>query len=312
MVIGITATLNEADGFQRVNVEYIARIAQAGGTPLLITPVPGGAETNAELARDIIEHVDGLVLSGGGDIHPRHYVQPGLSDEPFPAGSDAEFELISCETSSSSVKPRLKCGSPECARILAEGGECGTLSPITLDAGSTTLDGRTIATGVAATTPGLGGLLAVCEERDGLELELARLAHERGIPTLGICRGMQVMNVALGGSLYRDLLSCGVTDFQHRQEPPYERTVEKLRIVEGSVLASILGTCGDHEVNTMHHQAVHRIAPALAIGARAYDGVIESLEDRNHPFYLGVQWHPEYLDEYAALFEALVGATRSE
>lgn len=311
MIIGITATLNEADGFQRVNVEYIARVARAGGTPLLITPVPGGAEANAELAHRVIDHIDGLLLSGGGDIHPRHYVQPGLSDEPFPEGADAEFELISCETSSSSVKPRLKCGSPECARVLAEGQTCGLASAITADAGSTTLDGREVPTGVAATTPGLGGLLAVCEERDGLELELARLAHERGIPALGVCRGMQVMNVALGGSLYRDLISCGVTTFQHRQEPPYECAVEKLRIVEGSMLASILRTDGTHEVNTMHHQAVHRIAPALSIGARAEDGVIESLEDRNHPFYLGVQWHPEYLDEYAPLFDALVKATRS-
>ena len=74
MIIGITTTLNEADGFQRVNVEYINRVAATGAVPILLTPIAGGAEANREHARHVIELVDGLLITGGGDVHPRYYV----------------------------------------------------------------------------------------------------------------------------------------------------------------------------------------------------------------------------------------------
>lgn len=115
--------------------------------------------------------------------------------------------------------------------------------------------------------PCLDGLLAVCEDRDGFELELARLAHERSLPTLGICRGMQVMNVALGGSLYRDLYNCGVTEKQHRQNPPYYGISHKVTIAKGSLLESVVSASGDFEVNSMHHQGVDHVAPALLVAA---------------------------------------------
>lgn len=138
--------------------------------------------------------------------------------------------------------------------------------------------------------------LAVCEDRDGFELELARLAHERSLPTLGICRGMQVMNVALGGSLYRDLYNCGVTEKQHRQNPPYYGISHKVTIAKGSLLESVVSASGDFEVNSMHHQGVDHVAPALLVAARSEDRVVEAVEDPAKPFFLGVQWHPEYLD----------------
>lgn len=71
VIIGITTTLNEADGFQRVNVEYINRVAATGAVPILLTPIAGGAEANREHARHVIELVDGLLITGGGDVHPR-------------------------------------------------------------------------------------------------------------------------------------------------------------------------------------------------------------------------------------------------
>lgn len=74
MIIGITTTLNEADGFQRVNVEYINRVAATGAVPILLTPIAGGAEANREHARRVIDLVDGLLITGGGDVHPRYYV----------------------------------------------------------------------------------------------------------------------------------------------------------------------------------------------------------------------------------------------
>lgn len=171
------------------------------------------------------------------------------------------------------------------------------------------LDGRDVlsATG-RPPIPCLDGLLAVCEDRDGFELELARLAHERSLPTLGICRGMQVMNVALGGSLYRDLYNCGVTEKQHRQNPPYYGISHKVTIAKGSLLESVVSASGDFEVNSMHHQGVDHVAPALLVAARSEDRVVEAVEDPAKPFFLGVQWHPEYLDRHHGLFNALAAA----
>ena len=174
------------------------------------------------------------------------------------------------------------------------------------------LDGRDVlsATG-RPPIPCLDGLLAVCEDRDGFELELARLAHERSLPTLGICRGMQVMNVALGGSLYRDLYNCGVTEAQHRQNPPYYGISHQVTIAKGSLLESVVSPSGDFEVNSMHHQGVDHVAPGLLVAARSEDRVVEAVEDPAKPFFLGVQWHPEYLDHHHGLFNALAAAANS-
>lgn len=173
------------------------------------------------------------------------------------------------------------------------------------------LDGRDVLTASdRPPIPCLDGLLAVCEDRDGFELELARLAHERSLPCLGICRGMQVMNVALGGSLYRDLYNCGVTEEQHRQQPPYCELCHTVTIAQGSLLESVVGTAGTFEVNSMHHQGIDHVATGLLVSARASDRVVEAVEDPSRRFYLGVQWHPEYLDRHRGLFSALVDAAR--
>jgi len=119
---------------------------------------------------------------------------------------------------------------------------------------------------------------------------------------------MQVMNVALGGSLYRDLYNCGVTEKQHRQNPPYYGISHKVTIAKGSLLESVVSASGDFEVNSMHHQGVDHVAPALLVAARSEDRVVEAVEDPAKPFFLGVQWHPEYLDRHHGLFNALAAA----
>lgn len=178
----------------------------------------------------------------------------------------------------------------------------------------------------------------VFDGRDALELELARLAHERDLPTLGICRGMQVLNVALGGTLYQDVHACGLTDAAHQQKPPYDVVRQRVDIAPGSVLDRVLcdgagegmvpgckaGWPASLEtswegiapaphsllVNTMHHQASACVADPLQVSAVSGDGLVEGLEDPSRRFYLGVQWHPEYLDDNVPLFEALVAAAK--
>jgi putative glutamine amidotransferase len=139
-------------------------------------------------------------------------------------------------------------------------------------------------------------------ERDALEFQLLEWALADGLPVLAICRGIQVLNVALGGSLYQDLPSeyhPGVAHDQSATEPPVPRVQPShpVTVLPGSVLAGIVGD-GERPVNSMHHQGIKALAPRLYPVAYAPDGLIEAVE-ANDPapsaFLVGVQWHPEEL-----------------
>jgi putative glutamine amidotransferase len=145
------------------------------------------------------------------------------------------------------------------------------------------------------------------------DVGLAKLARERGIPTLGICLGVQVMNVAAGGTLIQDIGSAIETDIDHASEPS-DRHRHEVHIDSSTKLGRILGA-RELNVNSSHHQAVGRVASGLNIAAQAPDGVVEALEDPSHPFYVGVQWHPEDMpgeSSASALFGAFVEAAREE
>jgi putative glutamine amidotransferase len=134
------------------------------------------------------------------------------------------------------------------------------------------------------------------KERDRTELLLTRWALEAGMPLLGVCRGIQVINVVCGGTLYQDLHSQRDDLAKHDYFPP---TFERFRISHqvtiepDSRLARALGTM--HEVNSMHHQGIERLGQGLRIVARAEDGLPEAVEVPPLPFAVGVQWHPEEL-----------------
>lgn len=147
--------------------------------------------------------------------------------------------------------------------------------------------------------------------RQNNDLGLARTARERGIPTLGICLGMQVMNVAAGGTLVQDINSAIETEIEHASIPE-DRGRHDVIIEKGTRLGEILREL-ELNVNSSHHQAVGNVGEGLRVTAHAPDGIIEGLEDPKHPFYVGVQWHPEDMageDSAAKLFGAFLEAAR--
>ncbi len=158
--------------------------------------------------------------------------------------------------------------------------------------------------------PGLG---EVSPRRDTFEVELCRAAHRLGVPSLGICRGCQLMAIALGGDVYQDIPSQRPQSLQHAQHGPRFHKSHGVAVTPGSRLAQIAGLDG-LRVNSFHHQSVRRLPLGASVCAVAPDGVVEAFEDPSHPFWLAVQWHPEGLwreDEAArALFRSLVDAAR--
>jgi putative glutamine amidotransferase len=146
--------------------------------------------------------------------------------------------------------------------------------------------------------------------RTQFEIALAQQALARGLPVFGICGGAQVLNVALGGSLYQDLAAQVPKAYKHTGSPEPAHTVD---IVPGSRLAAIM-QMAESRVNSLHHQAIKVPGQGLRVSASARDGVIEAVEMPERPFVIGVQWHPEQLFTRDAaarrLFAAFVQAAR--
>ncbi len=227
--IGYTFKNRTREFFLKWRTTYWYAIVMAGGEPVPIYP---GDDLDA-----LCPALDGVVLTGGGDVHPRHFGQE-------PDGTQMD---------------------------------------------------------------------SVHEGRDELELAIARRAAASGKPLLGICRGIQVMNIALGGGLIQHIE--GHAQVANTFEGP--PTQHAVCIEPDSLLARTLDNGATATVNTYHHQAVPAddLAPGLRATAWAEDGVIEALEMPGHPFYIGVQWHPERLYELGPeqrnLFRALVAAAKN-
>ncbi len=149
-------------------------------------------------------------------------------------------------------------------------------------------------------------------ERDEIELSLLKMALEGGKPFLGICRGIQMINVGLGGTLYTHILDQMPGAVRHDYHPEYPRDyrAHAVKIEPGTRLAQILGETA-LDVNSMHHQGLKDVPAAARPVAFSSDGLVEGIEVQDHPFGLGVQWHPEWLtDSQPArrLFHAFVEA----
>lgn len=140
--------------------------------------------------------------------------------------------------------------------------------------------------------------------RDETELALARTAFARDMPILGICRGIQLLNVALGGTLYQDLPSEWGGAITHRQSSARPLATHRLILEPDSLIARVFGTT-ELRVNSFHHQAVRRVASELRVVGHAEDGLIEALEAPNRTFVVAVQYHPEEMVDICPLSRSL-------
>ena len=155
---------------------------------------------------------------------------------------------------------------------------------------------------------------AIDEKRDALEILLLHEADRLSKPVLGICRGIQLINVALGGSLYQDIpAQVEAVPIAHYQQPPYHVPVHSVTVERDSPLYHIVNK-EVMMVDSMHHQAIKDIAPSLRCAAWSKDGLAECVYLPGRPFFMGIQWHPEWMfqpnSDSVKLFSAFVNAAK--
>ena len=223
-VIGITG--NYEDLTCKLGRGYYQSVVAAGGVPVVIPPV-----ADKHVIVNTLEHIDALILSGGGDINPLW-----ASEEPSPK------------------------------------------------------------------------LHGINQERDLPELLIARLAYNRQIPMLGICRGIQTLATAFGGKVSQDISD--VATIKHSQDADRSEATHSVTIDADSVLHRLYG-CEKLAVNSFHHQAVAEAGPKFRVVAKSADGIVEAMESSEFKSILGVQWHPECLEEGLPLFQWLVAEAKS-
>ena len=158
----------------------------------------------------------------------------------------------------------------------------------------------------------LVGLVSTCEKRDVMEAVVLRNAINADKPVLGICRGIQFINAALGGTLYQDLPTQHPSRIEHHQKPPYDSPAHAVTVIKQSPLHECV-KADQIYVNSYHHQGVKTVAPGLETMAVSQDGIVEALYKPDQRFFWAVQWHPEFSFRKDVnsrkIFEAFVDAT---
>lgn len=204
---------------------------------------------------------------------------------------------------------------------LEEAGVCSVVLPLTENGEALERYGRLcdgfLFPGGQDISPALYGQEAgekcgiLCPERDRMERRFFPIALETGKPLFGICRGVQLFNVMLGGTLYQDLPTEFPSPVEHHGDPPYDQVIHQVNIPTDSPLYEIL-SLDQIGVNSYHHQGIKALGRGLEIAAKAPDGLTEAVYLKGHPFAMAVQWHPEFshkTDENSRkLFRAFVKA----
>ncbi len=208
-------------------------------------------------------------------------------------------------------------------QALEQAGAAPVMLPLTDDEAALshivdTLDGFLIAGGQDV-SPSVYGeeqkptCAETCPERDAMEGVLLRLLWDADKPVFGICRGLQILNAHLGGTLYQDLITEHPSDTNHRMAAPYDRAEHLVSLIKDAPLYPLLGA-EEIGVNSCHHQAIKTLAPCLQPMAIAPDGLAEAVYAPDKRFVWAVQWHPEFFfkkDENSRkLFAAFVNAAR--
>lgn len=151
-----------------------------------------------------------------------------------------------------------------------------------------------------------------CRARDLMEKQMLSLALERNLPILGICRGIQFLNAALGGTLYQHLPAEHPSDTKHQQKPPYDQPIHTVSVLNNSPLQHLLGK-SVLDVNSYHHQAVRQLAPVLEPMALSPDGLVEAVYMPSKKYVWAVQWHPEFSyktnTDSQKIFQSFVNST---
>lgn len=159
------------------------------------------------------------------------------------------------------------------------------------------------------------GIGKICLDRDKFELELFKLAYEKGTPILGICRGLQVGNIALGGTLYQDIYSQLEGVLEHVCSHNVHQGFHSIKVEQESILFDIFKK-DKLVINSQHHQSIKDLGQDLKVIARASDKIIEAVESTNENFFLGLQFHPEamikYDDEFIKIFDYFIGKCMEE
>ncbi|SFL48887.1 gamma-glutamyl-gamma-aminobutyrate hydrolase family protein [Pelosinus propionicus] len=150
----------------------------------------------------------------------------------------------------------------------------------------------------------------IMPERDEYEVKLIQMALEMNKPILGICRGMQILNVACGGTLYQDLNQFSLKHFKHQQKSKTDTASHTVEFIPNTKLHRIMGV-DTTKINTFYHQAIKDTAPNFIINGKAKDGIIEGIEKTGENFVMGVQWHPEMMMEkdvsMLKIFQSFIG-----
>lgn len=153
----------------------------------------------------------------------------------------------------------------------------------------------------------------ISEDRDRMETLLLKLSMEKGLPILGICRGIQLINAALGGTLWQDLPTEKPSGIEHHMSPPYDRAVHEVTLLENTPLSELL-KLRKIGVNSYHHQAIRELGRGLSAMAVSTDGLVEAVYKPDYSFLWAVQWHPEFSFEKdlksLKIFEAFQGACK--
>ncbi len=229
-IIGVSSNLTEH--ILSVSTDNTQAVTRFGGVPIVLPNMEKG------VTESIANLIDGLLLTGGGDIDPTLF-----GEEPHQA---------------------------------------------------------------------LGNIVP---ERDEFEIELIKKMLLQNKPILGICRGAQILSIALGGDMYQDIYTQTSAELlQHDQKAPRTHASHFVEVNEGTTLKKVVGM-ERFKVNSFHHQAVRNIPTGFRISGLASDGIIEAFESNSHPFVMGIQWHPESLllkddNPSASIFKGFVEACR--